>query len=224
MLGESVSVLVSDANSMACQLLARALQNSDLPFNVVACATDSKEIVRAIEEYEPDVAVISAKLEDGPLAGLQALRRVRGKYPNLCSVVLLESSDGGLVVDSFRSGARGVFCRNASFEAFCKCIEKVHKGEIWATSSQLQIILNAFANAVPLPAVDYKGEKLLTKREEQVVGLVSQGLTNREISDRLNLSEHTVKNYLFRIYNKLGVSSRVELVLYGTRSSPQSSP
>ena len=219
MSSEFVTVLVSDPNSMGCQLLAGALRNSDLHFDVVACATNSKEIVRAVGEHEPDVAVISAKLEDGPFAGLKALRQVRGKYPNVCSVMLLEPSECDLVVDSFRSGARGVFCRNASFEAFCKCIDKVHQGEIWASGGQLQLILNAFAEAVPVRAVDYSGKNLLTKREEQVVNLVSLGLTNREISDKMSLSEHTVKNYLFRIYNKLGVSSRVELVLYGNRPS-----
>ena len=214
---ESVSVLVSDASLMGCHLLAGALRNSDQHFDVVACATNSNQIVRAACEYEPDVAVISLNLEDGPLAGLKALREVRGENPGICSVMLVGQAECDLVVDSFRAGARGIFCRNASFEALCKCIEKVHQGQIWASSSELQIILNAFAEAVPLRALNYKGENLLTKRQEQVVNLVSQGLTNREISRKLNLSEHTVKNYLFRIFDKLGVSSRVELVLYGSR-------
>jgi len=134
--------------------------------------------------------------------------------------MLLEQCERDLVVDSFRGGARGIFCRTASFEALCKCIERVHQGQIWASSTELQIILEAFASAVPLRATNHRGENLLTRREEQVVNLVAQGLTNREISGQLRLSEHTVKNYLFRIFDKLGVSSRVELVLYGRTVSP----
>jgi DNA-binding NarL/FixJ family response regulator len=204
---------------MNCQLLAGALRNSSQHFNVVACATKSSQIVQAACDHAPDVAVISLVLNDGPLAGLVALRELRASSPNVCSVMLLEQCLPNLVVDSFRGGARGIFCRTDSFESLCKCIEKVHQGQIWASSSELQLILDAFANAVPLRAINYKGERLLTQREEQVVTLVCQGLTNREIAGQLKLSEHTIKNYLFRIFERLGVSSRVELVLYGTTKS-----
>jgi len=216
----SVTVLVSDASLMGCQLLADALRKSDQRFDVVACAINSRQIVEAAGEHEPDVAVISLNLKDGPFAGLKALRELRGSHPTVCSVMLLEQCERGLVVDSFRGGAKGVFCRTASFEALCKCIERVHQGQIWASSTELQIILTAFANAVPLRATTRQGESLLTRREGQVVNLVAQGLTNREISRELNLSEHTVKNYLFRIFDKLGVSGRVELVIHGTTAPP----
>jgi len=212
----AVSVLISDASHMNCQLLADALRNSSQHFDVVACATKAGQIVEAASEHAPDVAVISLELHDGPLAGLMALRELRASSPNVCTIMLLEECQPNLVVDSFRGGARGIFCRTASFESLCKCIEKVHQGQIWASSSELQLILDAFASAVPLRAINQKGEHLLTRRQEQVVTLVCQGLTNREIADQLRLSEHTVKNYLFRIFDRLGVSSRVELVLYGS--------
>ena len=212
----AVTVLISDTSSMNCQLLAGALRNSSQHFDVVACATNSREIVQAASQFEPDVAVISLALNDGPLAGLTALRELRGSSPNVFSVMLLEESQPDLVVDSFRGGARGIFCRTASFELLCKCIERVHQRQIWASSAELQILLDAFANAVPLRAINDKGESLLTRREEEVVSLVCQGLSNREIALQLGLSEHTVKNYLFRIFDRLGLSSRVELVLYGS--------
>jgi two-component system nitrate/nitrite response regulator NarL len=93
----------------------------------------------------------------------------------------------------------------------------VQQGQIWATSNQLRSVLNAFVSAAPLNLVNSHRRALLTKRETDVVKLVVDGLTNRDVAQKLGLTEHTVSNYLFRIYEKLGISSRVELVLYSLR-------
>ncbi|MGH9773815.1 MAG: response regulator transcription factor [Candidatus Acidiferrales bacterium] len=90
----------------------------------------------------------------------------------------------------------------------------VHKGQIWATSEELRFLLEAVAGSPPLRLVGSQGLNLLTRRENQVVRLVADGLSNRGVASKLGLSEHTVSNYLFRIYEKLGISSRVELILY----------
>jgi len=105
---------------------------------------------------------------------------------------------------------------------------KVHEGQVWANGQQLKFAMEALASAAPSAIVDAKGVHLLTKRELSVVTLVAQGRSNRDISQELRLSEHTVRNYLFRIYNKLGVSTRLELAVYAlnqrdavqTESSP----
>jgi len=128
--------------------------------------------------------------------------------------MLFDSSDRDLVVNAFRGGAHGVFCRDEPFETLCKCIYSVYQGQIWATSKELCYALDALAETAPLRMVNARGATLLTKRQEDVVRLVAEGLTNREVSRQLNLSEHTVRNYLFHAYEKLGISSRVELVLY----------
>jgi len=85
------------------------------------------------------------------------------------------------------------------------------------------LIVNALADAKPLQLTNAQGRYLLAKRENEVANLVSEGLTNRDIAQKLGLSEHTVSNYLFRIYEKLGISSRVELVLYVLRQDRQAS-
>jgi DNA-binding NarL/FixJ family response regulator len=90
----------------------------------------------------------------------------------------------------------------------------VHRGEIFATTEQLNYLLESVCQVPSLRVVSASGEKLLTSREEQVVALVADGLSNRDVAGELGLSEHTVKKYLFRIFEKLGISSRVELVLY----------
>jgi DNA-binding CsgD family transcriptional regulator len=85
---------------------------------------------------------------------------------------------------------------------------------VWASSVELRYLLEAFREAEPTQLLDSRGEAILSKREQDVVRCVAEGLSNREIASRLKLTEHTVKNYLFRIFDKLGVSSRVEVVLY----------
>jgi len=92
--------------------------------------------------------------------------------------------------------------------------QQVADGQVWANSEQLRFLLDLVAEAPSLSVLNSRGQKLLTPREEQVVALVAEGLSNRNIARELDLSEHTVKKYLFRIFDKVGISTRVELVLY----------
>jgi DNA-binding NarL/FixJ family response regulator len=85
---------------------------------------------------------------------------------------------------------------------------------MWAGTDALRHMVGALTTAVPVRAVSANGYHLLTARQKQVVALVAEGFSNRDISKRLTLSEHTVKNYLFRIFDKLGVSNRAELIIY----------
>jgi DNA-binding NarL/FixJ family response regulator len=100
----------------------------------------------------------------------------------------------------------------------------VHRGEIFATNQQLGYLLDSVCQVPSMRVVGVGGETLLTSREEQVVALVTDGLSNRDVANELGLSEHTVKKYLFRIFEKLGISSRVELVLYALHNGPPQVP
>jgi len=121
--------------------------------------------------------------------------------------------DRDLVIEAFRFGADGVFCRNSPFDLLCKSLDAISQGEIWASSEELRYVLNEFMKGPKALKVDPAVERRMTKREGDVVRLAVEGLSNREIACELGLTEHTVKNYLFRIFDKLGVSNRVELVL-----------
>ena len=85
---------------------------------------------------------------------------------------------------------------------------------MWAKSEQLCFVLDAFVETAPMHILSAKGEELLTPREKDVVRLVADGFGNREVAQQLGLSAHTVKNYLFNIFDKLGCSSRAELIMY----------
>jgi two-component system, NarL family, nitrate/nitrite response regulator NarL len=212
-----IDLLIADGSSMDCQLLKSALTRSRSPFKVIGCAVSQAEIIRSMNSHPPDIALISESLQDGPLTGFGVLSELHDSFPQTRVIVLLKSGNDDLIVDAFRTGARGVFCREEPVQALCKCINAVHQGQIWANSKQLRSVLDAFASAAPLHLVNSQGRVLLTKREIDVVKLVVAGHTNCDVAKKLGLTEHTVSNYLFRIYEKLGISSRVELVLYSLK-------
>jgi DNA-binding NarL/FixJ family response regulator len=212
----SLRVLIGDASRMASQLIAGELRTSRNPrFETILplCFT-SRTIADEIIRTQPDVALVSGVLQDSSFAGYSVLRTIQPLNLPTRIILLLEECERNLVVDAFRSGARGVFSRAESSEQLSKCIYAVHKGQIWVSTRELEYILGELVATRPLRIVDAHGCSLLSKREEEVVALVADGLTNRQISEQLKLSEHTVKNYLFKVFEKLGISTRVELVLY----------
>jgi DNA-binding NarL/FixJ family response regulator len=194
---------------MGNQLLVGALQR-DHRFKVVGCGIRSEEIISHLAA-DPQVAVVACDLEK-PLGGMDLTRHLRNLHPGLKVVALINSSYSQLVVEAFRSGAKAVFGRDGPLSQLCKCISCVHNGQVWANAKELQFVLQALVESAPPRFVSANGMSLLSQREQAIVHHVAGGLTNRDIATALKLSEHTVKNHLFRIYGKLGVSSRVEIM------------
>ena len=212
---ERIRVLAADSTRMSSQLLAQALAQ-DIQFHVTGIEPKPASILDAVADEKPHVVLMSSVLEEST-TGFDLIRQVCAARPGTRVVMLMDTSKRSAVVEAFRSGAHGVFSRTESPKALAKCICSVHQGQVWANSSELRFLLEALCESEPLNVVDARGEAMLSKREQDVVRCVAEGLSNREIASRLRLTEHTVKNYLFRIFDKLGVSSRVEVVLYAFR-------
>jgi DNA-binding NarL/FixJ family response regulator len=172
--------------------------------------------ISKLETHKPHVAVVSPELQDGPQSGFKVMQELRRSHPHTAAVMLLHSPERTPVVDAFRCGARGVISRDDSFKELSKCIRNVHQGRIWITNQDLEIILETLTHIQPIQINKSDGTALLTPRERDTVRLVAEGMKNREIADALQVTEHTISNYLYRIFKKLGVSSRVELILYAT--------
>src|SRR5579862_6943122 len=209
---DKIRVLAADSTRMSSQLLAQALaQNTQ--FHVTGIEPKPASILAAVADEKPNVVLMSSVLEESS-TGFDLIRQVCATRPETRVVMLMDTSKRSAVVEAFRSGAHGVFSRTESPKLLAKCICSVHQGQVWANSAELRYLLEALCQSEPAGAVEAGNDAILSKREQDVVRCVADGLSNREIARRLNLTEHTVKNYLFRVFDKLGVSSRVEVVLY----------
>jgi two-component system nitrate/nitrite response regulator NarL len=218
---EVIKVLAADSTRMNSQLLTTALER-DKRFQVLDSPADVSTVIAAVAKEKPAVIVISAEIDGNPRRGFEVAREIHSLHSETRIVMLVDSSERSQVVEAFRAGARGVFSRSESLKSLAKCIFCVSQGQIWANSKELKFLLEALGEALPLRVIDARGTELLSRREQEVVRCVAEGLSNREIAQRLGLTEHTVKNYLFRIFDKLGVSKRVEVVLYAYSLSSSS--
>ena len=205
----NIGIFVVESSPISSYLLAEAIARGS-GIKVLGFGSNPTEVVPVIFACCPDVLVISARIGE-ETTGLSILRQVRSRRPGLKAVVLLDSCRPDLVVGAFRSGASGVFCRSTELHLLRKCITAVHNGQIWANSEELGFVLSALA---ALPASQLEGKRMapLSTREKEVVRALVEGMTNKEIAATLAISEHTVKNYIYKIFDKLGVSNRVELV------------
>lgn len=207
----TIRVLVADNSQFHTQLLVGAL-NRDPDLRAVSSDLDAASLVAASITQKIDVFVLSAFVDEGAQRGFEILQELRETNSNARAVMLLDSSRPDAVLEAFRAGARGVFDHRASSDMLCQCIRKVHEGQVWINNDQTAVVLDALASAPRLRAVDGNGMNLLSKREADVVKCSVEGLTNREIGERLGLSQHTIKNHMFHIFDKLGVSNRIELL------------
>ena len=219
---QTIRVLVADNTRMHTQLLADALRR-DRRLEVIGSASHSRDLLDAVTTHNIDVVVLACNLDEEPGRGLEVLRELRNAHPDTHAVVLLDSSKREAVVEAFRAGARGLFSRHESLDTLSKGVRAVYEGQVWANEQQTLFAIEALAASPAMRASGSNGLSLLSKRELSVVECLAEGLTNREIAERLGLSQHTIKNYLFRVFDKLGVSSRLEL-LYLTLSQPSGRP
>ena len=219
-----IRVLVADSNQTQSQLLSSALRRQP-GLRVSCCRSEVSDCLHALRSAPIDILLLG----DGPNDHdrlLETLRSLHSNYPRLGLILLLDTYDRNLVVNAMRCGVRGLFCRACQpFRALCRCISVVHQGQYWANTEQMGYLIEALSSAPATRVVNSKGEGMLTPREEQVVNLVAEGIGNREIAEQLGIKENTVKKSLLRTYDKLGVSNRVELVLYAlTHRGAEPSP
>jgi DNA-binding NarL/FixJ family response regulator len=207
----ALQVLISDTDNITVRLLAADLQRQE-QFAVFGCLSKLSRLLDSISARKPCVLLLGLRARDSAADTLSLLRQVNDEFPWLRTIVLSEGTGRDLVLEVFRAGAKGFFDR-AVYDPvlLCRCIQCVADGQIWAKSEQLEFVLEAFAST---PAMQIsKGVQSLTPREREVARLVSDGLSNSEVAQRLGLSTHTVKNYLFSVFDKIGVSSRAELII-----------
>lgn len=216
---EIVRVLVVDSNQTESQLLCGALRRQ-ANFKVANSRAELSECLSVLEHDRADVTLLADGITDDRDRLYELLRGVHSAYPNLAIVLLVDQYDRDLVVNSLRAGARGLFClASMPFKSLCRCITSVHRGQYWTNTEQMHYMIDALSISPSVRLINSRKKVALTPREEQTVNLVTEGLNNREIARELNLKENTIKKSLLRVYDKVGVSNRVELVLYALSHS-----
>src|SRR3954451_1495471 len=183
---------------------------------VVGEASDGREVLDVIEQTHPDVVLLDLRMPnmDG-LTTLQAFQELSFK-PRV--IILTASEDKNEFVQAMKLGCSGIVLKQTAPELIVKSIRKVHSGEIWLDSHTTAAVMRQFAAPGEVlgshPSARNRERSPLSQREREIVGLVAQGYKNREMAEKMFISEQTVKNHLHNIFDKLGVSDRLELALY----------
>jgi DNA-binding NarL/FixJ family response regulator len=161
------------------------------------------------------------------LDGLATLQRLQAVKNKTRVIVLTASDDKNEFVQAMKLGTSGIVLKQTATELLIKSIRKVHAGEIWLDSHTTQAVIRQFvANEEPTPQapaptspVRDRERSPLSQREREIVSLVAQGFKNKEMAEKMFISEQTVKNHLHNIFDKLGVSDRLELALYAIHNN-----
>jgi DNA-binding NarL/FixJ family response regulator len=186
----------------------RKLLDSDGEISVVGEASNGAECVKMLGNLKPDILLLDLRMPDK--RGLAVLEEVNFDTVPTRVIILTAAEDDREVIRAMRLGARGVVLKQSATEVLLKSIHRVHAGEIWLDNRMVAEVINAFSTA----EASRGGKPLVSDREKEIAQLVVQGFHNKEIGVKLFISEQTVKNHLHNIFDKLGVSDRLELALY----------
>ena len=205
----SLRILIADDHMVVREGL-RAILEAAPDLVPVGEATDGAEAVRLAGELSPDVVLMDLRMPG--VDGIEAIRRIKARYPQIEIVILTTYDDDEYIVRGLRAGARGYLLKDAGRQALFEAIRAAARGESLLPSAVIEKVVAHLAEPKPVES------GTLSEREQQVLALVAQGATNKEIAARLHIAERTVKAHVTGIFNKLGVNSRAEAVAVALRA------
>src|SRR5690242_10270839 len=217
-----IRIVVADDHPIFRDGLCRLLALEE-DFEVVAQASDGRQVLEILQQLEPDILLLDLKMPG--LDGLATLQRLQASRNKTRVIVLTASDDKNEFVQAMKLGTSGIVLKQTATELLIKSIRKVHAGEIWLDSHTTAAVIRQFvANDEPpvsTPAATPRERERspLSQREREIVALVAQGFKNKEMAEKMFISEQTVKNHLHNIFDKLGVSDRLELALYAIHNN-----
>ena len=221
-----IRVVLADDHPIVRDGLKKMLSlESDI--EVVGEATDGREALEQVQMHEPDILLLDLRMPN--LDGLSALQTLQHINRKTKVIVLTASEDKNEFVQSMKLGCSGIVLKQTAPELIVKSIRKVNDGEIWLDSHTTAAVMRQFAtvgvdghtsssssssHSSSGPSSKGRERSPLSAREREIVSLVAQGYKNKEMAEKMFISEQTVKNHLHNIFDKLGVSDRLELALY----------
>ena len=205
----SIKVLIADDHAFFRDGLRKLLEDA-ADISVVGEASNGDQCIKMLDKFKPDILLLDLRMPEKD--GLAVLTEVNFESLPTRVIVLTAAEVDRDVVRAMRLGARGVVLKQSASDLLLKSIRQVHDGEIWLDNRMTAEVIDAFKKSAE--SGQRREKPLLSDREKEVVQLVVQGFRNREIGEKLFISEQTVKNHLHNIFDKLGVSDRLELALY----------
>jgi DNA-binding NarL/FixJ family response regulator len=210
-----IRILIADDHPIVRDGLKKLLSLEE-DFQIVGEASDGCEVLDRVQELDPDVLLLDLRMPN--LDGLSALQALQQTNKRTRVIVLTASEDKNEFVQAMKLGCSGIVLKQTAPELIVKSIRKVHGGEIWLDSHTTAAVMRQFAAPGEIGGGNGSGKTRerspLSQREREIVQLVAQGYKNKEMAEKMFISEQTVKNHLHNIFDKLGVSDRLELALY----------
>jgi NarL family two-component system response regulator LiaR len=204
-----LTVLIADDHPLVRDALRQALDTEE-DMEIVAEADDGEEAVRLASELKPDVAVMDIVMPR--LNGIEATRKIKEVAPDIAILILTAYDDDEYVMGLLDAGAAGYLLKSARGRDLAGAIRAIKSGE---SVLHPKIIAKLLKRAMVAPPEEHKPANILSERESEVLRLVALGMSNRDIAERLFLSERTIKAHLTNIFNKFNVASRSEAIVKG---------
>ena len=209
---EQIRLILADDHAVVRQGIRRFLEE-DPAIDVIAEASDGAEAVRLVEEHRPDVAVLDIRMPE--VTGVEATRRIKARFPDTRVLILTAYDDDPYVFALLEAGADGYVLKTASADQLIDAVRTVYRGESALSPEVASKVVRQATGRRPAGAADQI--EPLTPREIDVLRLVAQGMTNRQVGQELGISHRTVQGHLASIYDKLEVNSRTEAVTEGLK-------
>lgn len=210
----TIDIVISDDHAMFREGLRKLLE-TEPGLRIVAEAADGEETIRIVRQLNPQVLLLDLSLPKAN--GLEVLRELSKQASATRTILLTAGIEGEQVVEALQLGAHGIVLKHSALQLLLKSIRCVNDGQYWVGQEGVSDLIQALRRTMPAPSVtpSVGGRDFgLTQRERQVIALVGAGYTNKDLARELGISENTAKHHLTNVFDKLGVSNRLELVLF----------
>ena len=212
-IGKPIRILLADDHTVMRRGLRLLLENRP-EFSVVAEASNGREAFERVESSKPDVVVLDVAMPN--LSGIEAAQRINATWPHIGIVILSMHSDEGYVLRALKAGAKGYLLKDSAEGDLMDAIQAVHAGRTFFSPEITRMLMEDYVREIRSRGAEDSFD-LLTPREREILQLLAELKSNKEIAQRLNLSQYTVETHRRNLQEKLNLHSFAELILYAVR-------